>query len=584
MHEIVDTLQSLRDRQTLWALRGLVIGGFVALVASLLRIHAVGWSWVMGVHLFVYLVILVTALMGRRLSYPVRATILAAAALVIGTMGLVAWGLGGMGLMSLFTFCMLATMLFGLRPGIASAILSMSIIGVIGYCFSTGMLLLHYNPQVYMTSFLSWLSAMSSLAIMAGLIAVALGTVHQEIEKLISAMRQKNLEMAEVIARLEAEMAERIRAEKEQRELAARLQRVEKLEILGTVAAGVAHDLNNILAGSVTYPDLILRRLPEDSPLRKSIEVIRTSGTKAAAMVQDLLTLARRGVTSMVPVNLNPIIRDYFASPEYERLNFFHPQVEIDVDLDPDLPNVSGSSIHLTKVLMNLVSNAAEAMPDGGKICVASGRQCIEGESGRDFAVLTVADTGVGIPPHELEKIFEPFFTKKVLGRSGTGLGMAVVWGVVKDHGGHIDVKSEVGRGTTFTVSFPMTEEPLQEVPVSQPNAAYEGKGESILIVDDVKEQRDIAAALLRELGYRVQTAASGEEALSYLRSATADLLILDMHMAPGNGRPRHLPQGARTVSQTEGDHRQRLRRDLAGQGCPTARRRRLCPQAFLCP
>ncbi len=424
----------------------------------------------MGVHLFVYLVILVSALLGQRLSYPVRATILTAAPLVIGTGGLIAWGLGGMGLMSLFCFCMLATMLFGPWQGILSAALSMAVAGLIGYLFTSGVLTLQYNPQIYMVSYLSWLSAIMGLAVSAGLIAVALGTTHQEIEKLLAALREKNLEMARIIRRLEAEMAERIRAEEEQRELATRLQRAEKLEILGTVAAGVAHDLNNILAGSVSYPDLLLRRLPEDSPLRKSIEVIRQSGTKAAAMVQDLLTLARRGVTSTVPINLNLIIQDYFASPEYERLISFHPHVNAEIDLDPNLPNVKGSAIHLTKTLMNLVSNAAEAMPSGGQIRVRSERRRIEAKTEAaapiapdDYVVITVSDTGIGIPPSEMEKIFEPFFTKKVLGRSGTGLGMAVVWGVVKDHEGHIDVKSEVGRGTTFTLYFPITEEQVQE-------------------------------------------------------------------------------------------------------------------------
>jgi CheY-like chemotaxis protein len=203
--------------------------------------------------------------------------------------------------------------------------------------------------------------------------------------------------------------------------------------------------------------------------------------------------------------------------------------------------NIHGSIFHLSKVLMNLVSNAAEAMPNGGRILISTENRDMGGREGRheeiiegSYAVLSVADTGIGIPAEDLERIFEPFYSKKKMGRSGTGLGMAVVWGSVKDHNGHIDLESIEGKGTKFTLYFPSTMEQAAPAKSPVPRTDLRGRGESILVVDDVQEQREIASRILRELGYSVQSFGSGEEAIEYLHRASADLIILDMLMEPG--------------------------------------------------
>jgi len=190
---------------------------------------------------------------------------------------------------------------------------------------------------------------------------------------------------------------------------------------------------------------------------------------------------------------------------------------------------------------MNLISNAAEAMPEGGKLTLSTENRYIDRPirgyddvKEGDYVILTIADTGTGISPDDIEKIFEPFYTKKKMGRSGTGLGMAVVWGTVKDHNGYIDIQSTEGKGTTFTLYFPVTREKLPEDESSLPIESYRGNGESILIVDDVEEQRNIASGMLRELGYSVVSVSSGEEAVEYLKTNNADLLLLDMIMDPG--------------------------------------------------
>jgi PAS domain S-box-containing protein len=337
------------------------------------------------------------------------------------------------------------------------------------------------------------------------------------------------------------DITERKMAEQDRRKLEEQLQQAQKMKAVGTLAGGVAHDLNNILSGVVSYPDLILMDLPEDSPLREPISTIQDSGKKAAAIVQDLLTLARRGVSVSEIVNLNDVISEYLISPELEKLKSFHPQVKLETFLDPALLNLKGSPVHLSKTLMNLVSNASEAMTDGGTVIIKTENKYVdepisgydEVEEG-DYVVLTVSDTGVGIAKDEIGRIFEPFYTKKVMGRSGTGLGMAVVWGTVKDHNGYIHVESSQGEGTRFKLYFPVTrkKKTKDHYPLSLND--YRGKGESILVVDDIKEQREIASNILMQLGYSVDTVSSGEEAVEFMKTHTADILVLDMIMPPG--------------------------------------------------
>ena len=336
-------------------------------------------------------------------------------------------------------------------------------------------------------------------------------------------------------------ITERKLADMEKRELEARLQRSEKMEAIGTLAGGVAHDLNNILSGIVTYPEILLLDLPEDSPLRKPILTIKKSGERAAAIVQDLLTLARRGAAATEIIDLNRIVAEHLRSPECEMLLTFHPGVETESHLNDDLLCLIGSPVHLSKTVMNLISNAVEAMPDGGKVCVSTENRYIDSPvkgldnvKEGDYVVLTVADSGVGISPQDIQKIFEPFYTKKVMGRSGTGLGMAVVWGTVKDHGGYIDVQSLEGKGTVFTLYFPASREllPGDKLKVSMENCR--GHGESVLVVDDVEEQRIIATAILSKLGYLVAAVSCGEDAVEYIKKNPVDLLVLDMIMGIG--------------------------------------------------
>ncbi len=354
-------------------------------------------------------------------------------------------------------------------------------------------------------------------------------------------VRERTSELSKANIELKHEIKERERGKFEQRKLETQLAHSRKMEAIGTLAGGVAHDLNNILSATVGYPDLLLMDLPKESPLRKPILTIQKSGENAAAIVQDLLTLARRGVVSTEVTNLNQILHSYLESPEFRKLKEFHPNNEIDLSFESNLLNIMGSPVHLLKTIMNLVNNAAEAMVDGGTIFISTHSKYVDKPikgydhiTEGDYVVLTVSDTGEGISAGNLERIFEPFFTNKRMGRSGTGLGMAVVWGTVKDHNGYIDIQSHQGKGTIFTLYFPVTRKEIGDGEKALPIESYMGNGASILIVDDIEDQREIASRLLMKLGYSVTSVSSGEEAVDYMKDNSADLLVLDMIMDPG--------------------------------------------------
>ena len=349
------------------------------------------------------------------------------------------------------------------------------------------------------------------------------------------------IENARLYGELKDRLDEHQRSEEEKMKLEVQLHRAEKMEVVGTLAGGVAHDLNNILSGFVSYPDLILMQIPEDSPLRKPILTMQKAGERAATIVEDLLTLARRGIVVREVVSLNDIVLDYLTSPEHEKIVSYHPGIDVETNLEEDLFNISGSHVHLAKTVMNLFSNAAEAISDRGKIILSTENLYLDRpisgyeklEEG-DYVTLTVSDTGVGISPESMERIFEPFYTKKVMGSSGTGLGMTVVWGTVKDHNGYINVESTEGKGAIFTLYFPATRHEIVQEEALLSLEDYMGKGESILVVDDIKEQREITLDLLNTLGYSAESVSSGEDAIEYLKGRGVDLIVLDMILDHG--------------------------------------------------
>ncbi|MCP3954994.1 MAG: PAS domain-containing protein [Desulfobacterales bacterium] len=261
------------------------------------------------------------------------------------------------------------------------------------------------------------------------------------------------------------DITRRVQAEEERSKLIEKLQGARKMEAIGSLAGGVAHDLNNILSGIVSYPELMLMDLDKNSPLWKPLTTIKRAGERAAATVQDLLVLARRDIAVKKVVNLNDIVNQYQKGREHTKIINELPGLEITARLEPHLLNIMGSAVRLEKTISHLVTQAAGAILESGLICLTTANIYLEKPLDRysemdrgDYVTLTVTDTGRPLEPEQRERIFEPFYTSKVLGRNDTGLGMAIVWGTVEDHKGQIDI-SAADAGNTFVLYFPATRE-----------------------------------------------------------------------------------------------------------------------------
>jgi len=336
------------------------------------------------------------------------------------------------------------------------------------------------------------------------------------------------------------DISERKAAELETQSLKEKLARSKKMEVLGLLAGGVAHDLNNILSGIVSYPELLLMKEGLDENTRRALKIIQESGERAAAVVNDLTTISKGIASNKEALNINTIIMEYLDSPEFHNLKRSHLNVKILTEIEPELFNISGSRLHIRKCIMNLIINAYEAIEQEGTIIIST-TNCYLDKPLKvysdidigEYALLTVFDSGSGISQEEIDRIFEPFYTKKVMGRSGTGLGLTVVWNTVQDHNGYINLTSGK-NGTKFDLYFPITRENIQERASKLSLNEYFGNGEKILIVDDEKNQRDIACQMLDALGYVAQSVASGEEAIKFIESNQVDLIVLDMIMPPG--------------------------------------------------
>jgi signal transduction histidine kinase len=375
---------------------------------------------------------------------------------------------------------------------------------------------------------------------------------HIELARRFSILATQAMQKLESEAKI-ANLKERLETEakiaalnKKLAESEKKLARAQKMEMIGLLAGGAAHDLNNILSSIVNYPELILLEDNLSQENRKAIQTIQDAGLRAAAIIQDLLTVTRGVASPKEPANLNSITREFLKSPEYQELIRVNPGVSITADLDPELLNIKASVVHVRKALMNLVSNAVDAVSHkpGGQVIISSENRYIDRPLKRyeeiqvgEYGVLIVTDNGTGISPRDLERVFEPFYTKKIMGRSGTGLGLTIVWNTLKDHGGYVDIDTGE-HGSAFSLYIPITREALKEKEIVTPIEDYKGRGQTVLVVDDQEDQRKITSTLLTRLGYVANAVSSGEEAVEYVKNQPVDLVILDMIMFPGiNGR-----------------------------------------------
>ncbi len=327
----------------------------------------------------------------------------------------------------------------------------------------------------------------------------------------------------------------------ERKKLEDQLRQSQKIEAVGQLAGGVAHDFNNILTAIIGYGHIIKMKLPEHDPLRSYVDQILTSAERAANLTSGLLAFSRKQVIQPHPVNIDEIIT------RVGRLltRLIGEDIELNMKLGCGETAILADPGQIELVLMNLATNARDAMPDGGALTITTGRV----ELDRDFidtygfgvagsyALISATDTGVGMDQKTQDRIFEPFFTTKEVGK-GTGLGMAVVYGIIKQHEGYITVYSEPGKGTTYKIYLPMTQATIEQKRTLK-TADASGGSETILVAEDDDAVRGLTVKLLTEAGYRVIEASNGEEAVrKYKEQKDAiQLLVLDVVMPRKNGK-----------------------------------------------
>lgn len=341
------------------------------------------------------------------------------------------------------------------------------------------------------------------------------------------------------------DISDRVRAENEKLSLQKKLAKASKLNALGLMAGSVAHDLNNILSGIVSYPDLLLLQMSESDQCYEQIKKIQEAGKRAAAVVSDLVTIARGGTASKTINNINDIILSHLNSIEHcERLSNF-PQVTIKTELQENPGNICCSNQHIHKILLNLIGNSLEVAEQQGTIWITT-ESCKfthpltkNGQTGTggDYIKMSISDNGPGIPAKDIDNIFDPFYSTKMMGKSGTGLGLSIVWNIVQDHNGWVEVKDN-NPGALFEVYLPATTAMACQPQEALLTNSLQGNGESILLIDDQMEQNEIIEKALQKMGYVTHSVTSGEEGIAFLQSQPVDLILLDMMMGDGlNGR-----------------------------------------------
>lgn len=332
------------------------------------------------------------------------------------------------------------------------------------------------------------------------------------------------------------DITQRVEAEERERSLSERLSRHERFDSLGVMAGGIAHDLNNILGPLVGYPDLIRMQVSDPKVLRH-VDEIQKSAERATAVIEDLLTLARRGVYKAKPISSKLSLDNFLQSAALEQIVKDHPLVTLNLQLAALMPTILGSDSHFHQVLLNLVKNAFEAVVGNGSVTIETSIEELdhsitgfEEVPAGHFLNVRISDDGEGIKKADQERIFEPFFSNKKSSGSGTGLGLAMVYGVVKDMSGSIELVSDYGSGSTFTVRFPVSSADAKQT--TEQDVDYRGSAK-LLVIDDLHSQRQVASRMLSALGYRVMTAANGEEGMQMMNESESefDLVIIDMQM-----------------------------------------------------
>jgi len=367
--------------------------------------------------------------------------------------------------------------------------------------------------------------------------------LEQHREHLETVVQEQTAELVDTVEKLKQEITERQKAEVERQFLQGQLLQSQKMESIGRLAGGVAHDFNNILTAILSYAELTLMKLAEDHPVRSHLVSIQAASEKAATLTHQLLAFSRRQVLEMKAVDLNKVIEG--MANMLSRM--IGEDILLELKTEATISTIRADQGQIEQVLMNFAVNARDAMPSGGRLLIGTKDVDLDDVLLRTqetvtfdkYVMLSVADTGAGMTAEVRERIFEPFFTTKELGR-GTGLGLATVYGIVKQHSGNIFVDSDPGQGTTFKVYFPIAGERGQECDKDHDLSGPLPAGtEVILVVEDDPSVRELVRQVLAPLGYKVLATAGGDDALRTSDSydGPVDLLLTDVVMPGMNGK-----------------------------------------------
>ena len=338
------------------------------------------------------------------------------------------------------------------------------------------------------------------------------------------------------------DITERKRAEEERASMEAQLRQAQKMEAIGQLAGGVAHDFNNLLAVIQGYTDLAMAEISPENPLNQQLTQVLNASSRAASLVRQLLTFSRRDEIQPKKLNLSEVIGNLFKMLR----RVIGEQINLEVSCDPNLRAIYADPVHMEQILMNLCVNSRDAMPGGGQITIRSQNATIDrgfcknhswAREG-DFVLLSVSDTGVGMTREVLEHIFEPFFTTKEAVK-GTGLGLATVYGIVKQHEGLVNVSSQPDKGTTFSIYIPAVDSDIEDREENVSEDRAQGGNETILVAEDEELVRTLTVRVLEGAGYRVLVACDGNEAIELFErhSEEISLSVLDVVMPGKSGR-----------------------------------------------